>query len=116
MNSWYENLPKMQRRKAARNPLYIHPDDAEDLGLNAGTVVKVRSQWGEAEATIEPDDGLIRGVVATSHGGGNQSSTGMRVARDAPGTNVNALLPTGAGSFDLLSNQAFMTGVPVTLS
>jgi hypothetical protein len=27
--------------------------------------------------------------------------------------NPNALLPTGPGSFDPLSNQAFMTGVPV---
>jgi anaerobic selenocysteine-containing dehydrogenase len=115
MNSWYENLPKMQRRKGARNPLYIHPADASALGLEASAVVKVRSAWGEAEASITPDDGMLRGVVAMTHGAGNQSTRGMRVASETPGTNVNALLPTGAGSFDPLSNQAFMTGIPVTI-
>ena len=115
MNSWYENLPKMQRRKGARTPLYVHPDDAAELGLEAGANVKVRSAWGEAEATLTLDRGLRRGVVAMTHGGGNQRTSGMRVARETPGTNVNALLPTGPGSFDPLSNQAFMTGIPVTL-
>ncbi len=115
MNSWYENLPKMQRRKGSRNPLYIHPDDASALGFEASALVKVRSAWGEAEATITPDDGVLRGVVAMTHGGGNQRTPGMCVANGTPGTNVNALLPTGAGSFDPLSNQAFMTGIPVTI-
>jgi anaerobic selenocysteine-containing dehydrogenase len=115
MNSWYENLPKMQRRKGPRNPLYIHPEDASALGLEAAAVVKVRSAWGEAEATITPDAGMRRGVVAMTHGAGNQKTRGMRVASGTPGTNVNALLPTGVGSFDPLSNQAFMTGIPVTL-
>jgi anaerobic selenocysteine-containing dehydrogenase len=116
MNSWYENLPKMQRRKGSRNPLYIHPDDAGELGLEASAVVKVRSAWGEVEATLTPDDGMLRGVVAMTHGGGNQATRGMRVASGTPGTNVNALLPTGAGSFDPLSNQAFMTGIAVTIA
>lgn len=115
MNSWYENLPKMQRRKGDRNPLYIHPDDAGARGLEASAVVKVRSAWGEAEAVITLDDGLRRGVVAMTHGGGNQTTRGLSVARATPGTNVNALLPTGTGSFDPLSNQAFMTGIPVTI-
>jgi hypothetical protein len=35
------------------------------------------------------------------------------VAHNTPGANQNALLPSGVGSFDPLSNQAFMTGVPV---
>ena len=37
----------------------------------------------------------------------------MRVASATPGTNPNALLPAGPGSYDPLSNQAFMTGIPV---
>jgi hypothetical protein len=40
----------------------------------------------------------------------------MRVAQQTPGVNPNALLPTGPGSFEPLSSQAFMTGVPVELS
>ena len=38
------------------------------------------------------------------------------MARAHPGVNVNALLPTGPGSYEKLSNQAFMTGVPVSVS
>jgi hypothetical protein len=30
--------------------------------------------------------------------------------------NPNALLPSGLGSFDPLSSQAFMTGVPVEVA
>ena len=40
----------------------------------------------------------------------------MRFARETPGTNPNALLPIGPGSFEPLSSQAFMTGTPVDLS
>ena len=59
------------------------------------------------------DAELMRGVVAMAHGWGNAGSTGMAVAARYPGVNPNRLLPTGPGSFEPLSNQAFMTGVPV---
>ena len=39
----------------------------------------------------------------------------MREARDRPGVNPNVLLPSGPGSFEALSNQAFMTGIPVSV-
>jgi anaerobic selenocysteine-containing dehydrogenase len=115
MNSWYENLPRMQRRKGARNPLYMHPEDLSARGLEDGAAVKVRSAWGEVEAVLAADEGLKPGVVAMTHGAGNRQSRGLRVASETPGTNVNALLPSGEGSFDPLSNQAFMTGIPVSI-
>jgi hypothetical protein len=40
----------------------------------------------------------------------------MKVASAAPGVNCNALLPSGPGSFDPLSNQSHMTGIPVEVS
>jgi hypothetical protein len=40
----------------------------------------------------------------------------MRTARERPGVNCNALLPAGPGSFEPLSNQAHMTGIPVEVS
>ena len=40
----------------------------------------------------------------------------MLVAHRHPGVNVNRLLPSGPGSYDPLSNQAFMTGIPVDVS
>jgi hypothetical protein len=40
----------------------------------------------------------------------------MRVASNAPGVNCNALLPSGPGSYEPLSNQSHMTGIPVQVS
>ena len=39
----------------------------------------------------------------------------MTVAAAHPGANPNALLPTGPGSFEPLSSQAHMTGIPVAV-
>ena len=65
----------------------------------------------EVELQLAHD--LMPGVVAMTHGWGNARTAGMRVAQRTPGANSNQLLPTGPGSFDPLSNQAHMTGVPV---
>ena len=56
------------------------------------------------------------GVVAMNHGGGQGQTHGMRTAQANPGANCNALLPSGPDSFEPLSNQAHMTGVPVDVA
>ena len=112
-NSWYQNVSGLKRGKFLSNPLYLHPDDANARGLAAGDRVLVKSASGRIEAEIGLDDTLLCGVVAMTHGWGNARSPGMSVALAHPGVNVNALLPTGPGSFEPLSNQAFMTGIPV---
>ena len=93
--------------------MYLHPDDAKTRDLEPGDSVRVSNQWGEIELPVEFDETLMPGVVAAVHGWGNAGTSGMRVAQSHPGTNCNRLLPSGPGSFEPLSNQAFMTGVPV---
>jgi anaerobic selenocysteine-containing dehydrogenase len=115
-NSWYQNLPQFRRGAHGRNPLHVHPGDAEDRGLAEGDRVRVSGPGGEIEAEVHLDDELMPGVVAMAHGWGNSGSTGLAVAGRHPGVNPNRLLPTGVGSFEPLSNQAFMTGIPVELS
>ena len=83
------------------------------LGVDRWRRVVVRSDWGELEAAVRIDDAVRPGVVSIEHGWGRQS--GMRLATDKPGVNINRLLPSGPGSFDPLSNQAWMTGIPVTV-
>jgi anaerobic selenocysteine-containing dehydrogenase len=114
-NSWYQNVERLRRGKDGRTPLYVHPEDAAERGLAECDCVRVMSATGAIEVEIALDAGLMRGVVAMAHGGGNGASTAMAVARRYAGTNVNALLPSGPGSFEPLSNQAFMTGIPVEL-
>lgn len=112
-NSWYANLARMKGGAKDRNYLYVHPDDARERALASGDKVRIYNEWGEVEVEMRTDEDLMRGVVALTHGWGNARTPGMRVAQRTPGVNPNALLPTGPGSFDPLSSQAFMTGVPV---
>ena len=112
-NSWYHNVPRMKPEGRERNALYMHPDDARERGLAEDAVARIRNGHGEVEAPVRFDDGLRRGVVAMTHGWGNARTPGMRLAHRTPGANANRLLPTGPGSYEVLSNQAFMTGVPV---
>ena len=115
-NSWYANLERMKRRDRDRNYLYISEGDAESRGLRAGQRVRLHNEWGEIEVELRFDDALGRGTVALTHGWGNDRTPGMRVAARTPGVNQNVLLPSGEGSFDPLSSQAFMTGIPVEIS
>jgi len=114
-NSWYANLNRMKGGTKDRNYLYINPDDATQRQVSTGDKVKLSSSAGEIEVELRLDADLKRGVVALTHGWGNSRTPGMRVAHQSPGANQNALLPSGVGSFDPLSNQAFMTGVPVEI-
>jgi anaerobic selenocysteine-containing dehydrogenase len=115
-NSWYANVPAMKRGARATNRLYAHPDDLAAHGLADGAKARLWNEHGSLEVEVCADEGLLRGVVAMTHGWGNQQTPGMRVAQATPGVNANALLPIGPGSFERLSNQAFMTGVPVELA
>ena len=113
-NSWLQNLPKMRGRN--REPrLFVHPEDASRLGLSPGDRAQARNGFGEIEVEVAFDEGLARGVVAMPHGGGFQGSPSLRFAAERPGVNVNRLLPYGPGSFEPMSGQAFMTGIPVEI-
>ncbi|MBW2241073.1 MAG: molybdopterin-dependent oxidoreductase [Deltaproteobacteria bacterium] len=114
-NSWYQNLEKLKRPGRLENPLHIHSLDAEARGLTDGDRVLCRNTWGEIEAPIHIDDTLRPGVVAMTHGWGNRATPGMSVAERHPGVNANRLLPSGPGSYEPLSNQAFMTGIPLVV-
>ncbi|MEO6026792.1 MAG: molybdopterin-dependent oxidoreductase [Candidatus Binatia bacterium] len=112
-NSWFHNVDKLKHRERARNYLFVHPDDAHRLGLVDDAVVRVESGAGAIELPVRVDDDLMPGVVAATHGWGHAEATGMRIASERPGVNVNRLLPSGPGSYDPLSNMAYMTGIPV---
>src|SRR5690606_32985969 len=103
-NSWYANVPGMKAGNRSTNRLAINPDDAERLGIGDGDAVTVRSAWGELVSEAEIDACLRTGVVSMEHGWGIQPS--LRVSRQRPGVNVNAILPHGPDGYDPLSNQA----------
>ena len=116
MNSWFRNVDRMQRGGRDANPLFMHPDDAAARGLADGAMVRVHNEHGEVHVAVSFDPDLMPGVVAMAHGWGNGATSGMPRAQSRPGVNCNVLLPIGAGSFEPLSSQAHMTGIPVEVS
>jgi anaerobic selenocysteine-containing dehydrogenase len=115
-NSWYANVPAMKRGDRDRNYLYVHPDDLHARGLADGAKARVWNEHGALEVELRADADLMRGVAALTHGWGQARTPGMRVAQRTPGVNANALLPIGPGSYEELSSQAFMTGIPIELA
>jgi len=116
MNSWYSNLPKMKRKGRDRNYLFMHPEDAQLRQIADGADVTIRNRYGEIIAPVRLTEEVMPGVVAMTHGWGHQGVNGMSTASAMPGVNCNVLLPSGPDSYEPLSNQAHMTGVPVEVA
>ena len=117
MNSALQNLKALKTAKGSvSNPLYMNPADARDRGLQDGQMVIVRNAHGELRAQLRLDGDLRPGVVAMSHGFGNQATPGMPVAQSHPGVNVNVLSPSGSGTFDPVSAMSQMTGIGVEVA
>ena len=114
INSWMHNLPALKRPAQLTNPLYMHPDDARARNLGDGSRVRIWNTFGDISSTVSIDETLKPGTVAMTHGWGNDK-TRMQVAMQYAGVNANDLLPSGPGSYEKLSNQAFMTGIPVSV-
>jgi anaerobic selenocysteine-containing dehydrogenase len=115
-NSWYANVPVMKRGERDRNYLFMHPDDARARELSEGDVVRAHNAHGSVEIELKLADDLKPGVVAVTHGWGNARTPGMRFAQQTAGANPNRLLPSGPGSFDALSSQSHMTGIPIEVT
>jgi len=114
-NSWYHNLPQYKGEKFLHNPLWMHPEDARQRGLAEGDRVAVRSAHGRIEGRLGLDATLRSRVVAMTHGWGHRQAAGLTLAQRHPGVNVNELAPSGPGSFEPLSNQSFLSGIPVSV-
>jgi anaerobic selenocysteine-containing dehydrogenase len=114
-NSWYQNIERLKKGEYRHNAVYLSTGDARRRNLESGTRVRLFNAWGSIETVLKIDDRLRDGVAAMTHGWGNHKTPGMKVAQKYPGVNVNHLLPSGPGSYEKLSNQAHMTGIPVEI-
>ena len=112
-NSWYANVAKLKAGRRGDNHLFMHPRDAELRQLKDGAKIRISNQYGAIQSSVKVTEELMQGVVAMTHGWGQGQTSGMKVAQANPGANPNALLPSGPGSYEPLSNQSHMTGIPV---
>ncbi|MFC6932531.1 molybdopterin dinucleotide binding domain-containing protein [Actinomadura yumaensis] len=112
-NSWLHNVPELVRGSNTCT-LHLNPSDADRLGIGPGDTVRVVSRTGSVEATAEPTDAVMAGVVSLPHGWGHdRPGTRTGTASRHAGVNVNVL--TDEREIDPLSGTAVFNGVPVTL-
>ena len=69
-NSSGRDLPNFLR-KTTHNPAFMNPDDLEDLGIAAGAVVQIRSDYGSILGVVTPEPELRRGVISMAHAYGD---------------------------------------------
>ncbi|MFO1253660.1 MAG: molybdopterin dinucleotide binding domain-containing protein, partial [Inhella sp.] len=113
-NSWMHNLPLLAKGPD-RCTLQMHPADAAQRSLSDGALVRIDGPGGQVQARLELSDTLRPGVVSLPHGWGHdQPDTRLRVARERPGANLNALLSDGQR--DPLSGNAILSGVSICVS
>ena len=113
-NSWMHNVPVLVKGKD-RCTLLLHPDDAARYGIVDGAPAKVSSESGSLVVTAEVTDAIKPGVVSLPHGWGHDKpGTRLSVASEHAGVNTNVLSP--GGFVDVLSGNAAVNGIPVTVS
>jgi len=112
-NSWLHNAPVLVKGKA-RCTMYVHPADAQRLGLADGKLARVRSRAGAIDVPVEVTDNIRPGVVSIPHGWGHDLP-GMQlgVASAHAGVSCNRLVDEQ--SIDPLSGNAVLNGVAITV-
>ncbi len=111
-NSWMHNSPLLMRGERGQRAL-IHVDDAADLQIADGDLVRVSSPYGEISVEVTATKDLMAGVIAVPHGWGHKGTGTWRVANKAGGANVNRLTSSEPEDVEKLSGMAWLTGVPV---
>lgn len=113
-NSWMHNSPLLMRGERTQRAL-IHVDDAADLEVSDGDLVRVSSPFGQITVGVTATKDLMAGVIAVPHGWGHKGTGTWRLANKAGGANVNQLTSSDPRDVEQLSGMAWLTGVPVRL-
>jgi anaerobic selenocysteine-containing dehydrogenase len=109
MNTSGRRLPGARRS----NPLFVHPDQLAELGVDAGAVVQVTSKHGRVQAVIEADATMRRGDASMTHCYG-----GFPGEEDDPrvyGTNPSRLLSIEE-DLQAISLMPHMSAVPISIA
>ena len=113
-NSWMHNIEVLVKGKE-RCTLQMHPNDAQRVGVQEGSVARIASRVGAVNAVVELTSDIRERVVSLPHGWGHDmSGTRMNVAAKRAGVNSNVL--TDENEMDPLSGNSVMNGIPVTIT
>ncbi|MCX6306595.1 MAG: molybdopterin-dependent oxidoreductase [Bacteroidetes bacterium] len=113
-NSWTHNYEAFVKAPDNTNYLYMSPSDAANLDLADGDMADVKSETGMVRLPVRITGDIGPLTVALPHGWGHQHS-GMQIAKETLGVNVNILAADGPGNIDKVSGMAVLTGIPVDI-
>ena len=90
---WMQELPDVVSKMAWHSWVELHPDTADELGVQTGDVVRVQSPQGELEVPVWTYPGIRPDTASLTMGNGHE-----RMGRYADGHGVNPmrLLPADA--------------------
>ena len=113
-NSWMHNSLRLVKGPPGC-VLLMHPHDAAERGLSAGSHARVTSRVGSIEVPVGVTPDVARGVVSLPHGWGHtREGAALGVAAAHAGASSNDL--TDEQAVDALSGNAVFSGVPVSVT
>lgn len=114
LNSAGRTLPgtKLSRGKLY-NPLFMHPEDLTELGLEPGQTVTIASRHDRIPSIVEADETMRRKVVSTYHCFGGLVDDDDRFVEQ--GSNVGRLTPSDV-EYDPISGIPRMSNIAVSIS
>ncbi|MCU1498479.1 MAG: molybdopterin oxidoreductase [Acidimicrobiales bacterium] len=113
-NSWMHNVEVLVKGRP-RCTLHVNPVDAERWGLTDGALATLAGRVGSLEAPVEVTDAVRPGVVSLPHGWGHDAE-GARLGVAGRHAGVNSNLVTDERLLDVLSGNAVLNGIPVTVT
>ncbi len=112
-NGWLHNAPSLMGPHR-RHAVHISPNDAEELGIGDGDMVRIASAAGQVQVEACLSDRLKQGHVALPHGWGHDG--GWSRANAAGGVNSNLLASKDNDDIERLAGMSILNGIPVSLS
>ncbi len=111
MNSAGRSIKKLTGDKQW-NPLWMHPDDLNKLGISDGDRVNVATEYDSIPAIVESDATLLPGVVAMAHAFGGLVDEDHRYHE--LGSNTGRLIRTEV-DYDPITGMPRMGNIPVAI-
>ena len=112
MNSSGRSIDKLNGGRPW-NPVWIHPDDIDDIGVSEGAMVRITSRHDSIAALVEADATLRRGVVAISHAFGGLVEEESRYLE--LGANTGRLVCADE-DYDPITGMPRMGNIPVAIT
>src|SRR5262249_18027408 len=90
-NSWMHNLHSLSKGPD-RTALFVHPTDADRIGLHDGQTVSARTRVGAVDVKVKLTDDVMPGVVSLPHGFGHaRTRDTLAIAGALGGPSLNDL-------------------------